>query len=46
MKLGRYVLIVDDGDNYVTFYKLNVRIEIKKVLITPQKVTRAQVACG
>ena len=35
MKLGRYA-IVDDGGNYVTFHKLNVRIKIKKT-ITPHK---------
>ena len=29
MKFGQYVM-VDDGGNYVTFHKLNVRIKIKK----------------
>ena len=30
MKVGCYVT-VDDGDNYVTFYGLNVRIKIKTI---------------
>ena len=31
-ELSHYV-IVDDGGNYVTFHKLNVRIKIKKMII-------------
>ena len=30
MKVGRYVT-VDDGDNYVMFHGLNVRVKIKTI---------------
>ena len=30
MKVSCYVT-VDDGDNYVTFYELNIRIKIKTI---------------
>ena len=46
MKVGCYVT-VDDGDNYVTFHGLNVRIKIKTITKTQlDSVSNRELKCG
>ena len=45
MKVGCYVT-VDDGDNYVTFHRLNVRVKIKTIGSLSTRVFETRTATG